>query len=193
MPVSFEGFSFDVYPGVYEPAEDSFMLAEFSKNLTGDVLDVGTGSGMQAIVAKNANAIGVDVNEVAVRNAQHNAKLNKSNASFFVSDLFENVNGKFDCIVFNPPYLPTSEEEKVSGTYGLAWDGGDSGRTVIDSFLEEFDEYLEEKGKMLMLCSSLSEKGETKVTVGEKGFFYRELKRQPVGKFEELFVIEVRR
>lgn len=187
--VSFEEFEFEILGGVYEPAEDSFMLAEFSKELSGDLLDVGTGCGIQAIVARKAKALGVDLNEKAVDNAEINAKRNGSGARFLVSDLFEKVKGTFDFIVFNPPYLPTSDEEKLSGKENLAFDGGKSGREVIDRFLEEFPEYLKDGGELFLLLSSLSDRGESAEKLREMGFSDEELVKRHVGLFEELSVL----
>ncbi len=189
MSVCFENFVFDILPGVYEPAEDSFMLAEHSKELTGDLLDVGTGCGIQAIVARKARATGIDVNEKAVENAKVNAKQNKSSAVFFDSDLFEQVEGKFDFIVFNPPYLPTSKEEKLAGPENLAYDGGENGRELIDRFIDEFPPYLKDGGELLILLSSLSDKGETGEKLRETGFSSEELAKKHVGLFEELRVL----
>ena len=187
--ISFGGFVFEVFPGVYEPAEDSFMLAGQVGELEGDLLDVGTGCGIQAIAAKKARAIGIDINEKAVENARKNAKKNSSGARFLVSDLFENVTGKFNFIIFNPPYLPTSLEEKLPGAENLAYDGGESGRELIDRFLEDFVEHLKDGGELLLLQSSLSDKGETAERLREVGFVSEELARKHVGLFEELSVL----
>ncbi|MFH0818220.1 MAG: HemK2/MTQ2 family protein methyltransferase [Candidatus Micrarchaeota archaeon] len=187
--VSFEDLVFDVFPGVYAPAEDSFMLAGQIKSLEGDLLDVGTGCGILAIIAKGSKATGVDMNPNAVKNAKANAKKNKSDAKFFVSDLFGNVSGKFDFIAFNPPYLPTSEEERLPRPENLAYDGGESGRDLIDRFLEEFKEHLKDDGKLLMLLSSLSDNGETVEKLGEMGFTCEALAKRHVGLFEELSIL----
>ncbi len=193
MQLSFDGFRFRVFPGVYEPAEDSFMLALEAKKLKGDLLDVGTGCGIQAIVAKKAKATGVDINPSAVKNAEANAKANGSSANFLVSDLFWNVGGKFDAIVFNPPYLPTSAGEKLEGLENLAYDGGEDGRKVLDRFLAEFSGHLRREGKVLLLLSTLSDNGETIERLSELGFSCKELARRHVGLMEELFVLEARR
>ena len=75
---------------------------------TDSVLDMGTGSGVQAILAasKSSNVTAVDVNPFAAECAKANAKLNKLSSRITVkeSDLFENVKGKFDLIVFDPPF-----------------------------------------------------------------------------------------
>ena len=189
---SFGKFKFDISGGVYEPAEDSFLLAEFSQDLEGDVLDVGAGCGIQAIACKG-NAAGVDISAKAVENAKANAKNNKSKAKFFVSDMFSSVKGKFDAIVFNPPYLPTSPKERLAGEENYAYDGGESGREVLDKFLDEFEKHLKPKGKLLILLSSLSDKGETKRELEGRGFKVRELARKHVGLLEELFVIEAKK
>lgn len=187
--ISFEDFVFEVLPGVYEPAEDSFLLAGQVADLEGDLLDVGTGCGIQSIVARKAKATGIDINEKAVENAGKNAKKNNSGARFLVSDLFENVSGKFDFIIFNPPYLPTSPEERLPGAENLAFDGGESGRELVDRFLEEFVGFLKDGGELLLLQSSLSDKGETAEKLREMGFVSEKLAGRHVGLFEELSVL----
>lgn len=72
------------------------------------VLDMGTGCGVNAILAasKSINVIGADVNRYAVESARRNAILNnvETRIKFVESDLFQNVRGKFDLIVFDPPF-----------------------------------------------------------------------------------------
>lgn len=65
------------------------------------------------------------------------------------------IKGKFDLIVFNPPYLP-SEEEKIDGYIDVAWDGGPSGRAIINRFLDQVNDYLTEEERILLLVSSLT-------------------------------------
>src|SRR5688572_1847828 len=72
------------------------------------VLDMGTGTGINAILAasKAREVIGVDVNPYAVEAARRNAARNgvTSNTSFAQSDLFEHVSGEFDVVIFDPPF-----------------------------------------------------------------------------------------
>ena len=114
---------------VYEPREDSFLLAEFvEKESHGEVLDMGTGSGIQALLAsRTAKAVtGVDIKKKAVKTAEINAKANGvKNVIFKQSDLFEHVSGHFDVIIFNPPYLP---EKKGPDEDSVHWAGGENGR-----------------------------------------------------------------
>ncbi len=153
--------------GVYKPAEDSFLLAENLDVRRGDrVLEVGTGTGVIALTAaeKAEYVLGVDVNPDAVELAGKNAESNGiANVEFMVSDLFENVDGVFDLIVFNPPYLPVEGEDG-------AWSGGGTGREVIDRFLAGAAEHLKPGGRMRLLISSFNDVGLVVEKMGRLGF-----------------------
>lgn len=157
----FNGLSLSVSDGVYEPAEDSFLLAKHASALKGRVLDMGTGCGISALANAKANpdneVIGADTSPEAVRCATENAKANKlTNARFVVSDFFDRVEGEFDAIIFNPPYLPTEYKERVDGPLNLAFDGGKDGRRVLERFLGEFDSHMKPGGALLLLQSSIN-------------------------------------
>src|SRR3989338_8564059 len=96
---------------IYEPAEDSYLLQSCIRQYAiGRVLDVGTGSGIQAITAASSpqvrEVVAIDLNEEAIERLKEQ---NIPKIRPIVSDLFENVSGKFDLIIFNPPYLPQDE------------------------------------------------------------------------------------
>jgi len=157
----FNGLKLKVRDPVYEPAEDSFLLAKFSAGPKGRILDMGTGTGLCALTNAQANpnneVIGVDINSEAVKCATENAKSNKiKNARFVVSDFFNAVGGKFDGIIFNPPYLPTEYNERVEGELNLAFDGGKDGRKVLERFFAVFDKHLKPGGILLLLQSSVN-------------------------------------
>jgi len=130
------------------------------------VLDVGTGNGILAIHASEhaKSVIATDINPHAIRCASFNIKLNRLNGKIEVrqGDLFKSINANelFDLIIFNPPYLPVKEGE---GKEWLekAWSGEVKGREIINQFLEEFRYFLNKKGRVLMLQSSLSDMNET--------------------------------
>ena len=193
--VFYEDFELRVHPEVYEPAEDSFALAKhvpaFAK---GDVLDMGTGSGILSIVASNegTSLLGVDVNPLAVENARFNSELNGSGCEFTESDLFTELESKFDLIMFNPPYLPTAEGEDVMGQINKAWDGGSNGREVIDRFLADAPDFLAPKGAILTLASSLSGIKETVEALRKKGLKAEVLEEVPMFQ-EKLAVIVARK
>ncbi len=146
---------------VYEPAEDTFLLAETLEVRPGEIaLDVGTGTGLIALLmARKAKyVLGVDVNPKAVELARRNARLNGiSNVEFRLSDLFENVSGRFDVITFNAPYLPGEPEKAID----LALVGGKTGREVIDRFIAEVPDHLNENGRVYLVQSSITGVEET--------------------------------
>lgn len=141
-------------PDVYEPSEDSFLLADAALseiNKTEKVLEVGCGCGIISAVIKantQAKILGIDINP-------HAAKCTKDNGIEAIrGDLLSCINGKFDMIIFNPPYLPTGDEERTEGWMNAALDGGKDGRRVIYRFLEDAGRCLVENGKILLLVSS---------------------------------------
>ena len=188
----YEGLKIKLHPQVYEPAEDTFLLARNLKIKEGDIaLDVGTGTGIIALLmARKARfVLGVDVNPIAVELAKENAKINGiTNVQFKLSNLFENVTGKFDIITFNAPYLPGEPEEPID----LALVGGKTGREVLDSFLEQFDNYLHEKGVVQIVQSSITGIEETLRKLESKGFT-TEITAKERYFFEEIVVISAKR
>jgi len=177
--------------GVYEPAEDSLLLAENLDVKPGStVLDVGCGSGFLGLVAARTagTVISVDINSRAVECTGQNARLNSAtNLEARKSDLFSNVTETFDLIIFNPPYLPT-EEGEPSDEMSLAWDGGRSGREVIDRFLAGVSGHLNPGGRVVTLGSSLSDYGKTISVLYDLGFQVSIAARLLLD-FEELVVI----
>lgn len=170
---------------IYEPREDSFLLAEeVKKRAWGRVLDMGTGSGIQALAAERSprvtDILAVDIDREAVefvRSMRINA---------VQSDLFENVEGEFDFIIFNPPYLPNHPLDNV-----VAIDGGPTGREVLDRFLEECREYLSEQGEIIFVQSTITGIEETKKKLEELGFEYEIVAKQKI-PWEELVVFHCR-
>ena len=140
-------------PGVYEPREDSEILATaVSRYAFGKVLDLGTGTGLQGIVAalKGCEVVFADVDKNALRCAERNAKLNNINGKFVHSDLFSKIDGRFNTIIFNPPYL---ESKKIKQ---LDLDGGKYGRKIIDRFLKDYKKHVLNRHLVLLVESSLN-------------------------------------
>ena len=160
MP-TYYGLKLKLHPQVYEPAEDTFLLAENLAVKDGDVvLDMGTGTGLIALLmARKARSVsGVDINPIAVELAKENARLNNiKNVEFRVSDLFENVSGEFDLITFNAPYLPGEPEEPID----LALVGGKTGREVLDRFIDAVAGHLKPNGTVQVVQSSITGVEET--------------------------------
>ncbi len=141
---------------VYTPAEDSQLLEKWVDNLVfGIVLDMGTGSGIQAIAAAKKSEVksvfAVDINPLALDVAIERARLTHldDKIEFMQSDLFSSVEGSYDWIIFNPPYLMSEE-----GVSDNTWDGGKSGLEIIQRFLIKAKAYLKPDGSILMIYSS---------------------------------------
>jgi release factor glutamine methyltransferase len=177
---------------VYPPSEDTYLLAEvlMKQSLQGKrVLEVGCGSGFLAALAaaKGAEVTAVDVDENAVQAAKALLKKEGKSAEIFQSDLFESVKGKFDLIIFNPPYLPDSDGEAAFAS--PQWSGGPSGRVVIERFVSEAGKFLNTGGKVLLLISSLTEESEVISFFHSRKFEARVIARKKLD-WEELIVIE---
>lgn len=146
---------------VYQPREDSNLLAKqiLEKDLEGmRCLDMGTGSGIIAekmIRVGAEHVVAADINPEAVEEASEKLE-DKENVEVVESDLFENVEGKFDLIAFNPPYLPGDELDEDMEDREI-WRGGDSGEEFTEEFHGTAREYLKEGGEILFVVSSLSD------------------------------------
>jgi release factor glutamine methyltransferase len=145
---------------VYRPREDSELLSEAVERLAeGKVLDVGTGTGIQGIIAakKGCDVTFSDVSTHAIRCARQNASQNNVKGTFIVSDLFDSISGKFDTIIFNPPYLESARLGAESGDYvKLATDGGENGRELIDRFIAGSFSHMTKSGRVIMIESSVN-------------------------------------
>ncbi|WP_407393127.1 HemK2/MTQ2 family protein methyltransferase [Methanobrevibacter sp.] len=160
---------------VYIPAEDSYLLADNLQIKPGQsVLEIGTGSGIVALYASKLtdNITVTDINLDACLLAEKNFKENNvENIEVLFGNLFEPVkNRKFDVILFNTPYLPTEEDEVLEDTINYAFDGGLNGRKVIDLFLNEVSNHLNDRGIVQMIQSSLSGNEETLEKFDRLGF-----------------------
>ncbi|WP_406535974.1 HemK2/MTQ2 family protein methyltransferase [Methanobrevibacter sp.] len=170
-----QDFIIDTDDNVYVPAEDSYLLAENLQIKEGQsVLEIGTGSGIVAMYASRltdkitVTDINFDACELARKNFRQN---NIENIEILWGNMFEVVeNRKFDVILFNTPYLPTEDDEVLDNTINYAFDGGLNGRKVIDLFLNEVGNHLNDGGIVQMIQSSLSGNDETLARLDELGF-----------------------
>ena len=168
-------FELETDPNVYIPAEDSYMLAENLLIEQGQpVLEIGTGSGIVAMYASKLTdkVTATDINLDALLLADKNFKLNGiENIELLSGNLFEPVkNRKFDVILFNTPYLPTEDEDVIDDDLNYAFDGGADGRKVIDLFLNEVPNHLNDGGKVQLIQSSLSDNEKTLDMLDDLGF-----------------------
>ena len=178
----------------YEPREDSFLILkhikDFAKNKI--VLDMGTGTGILAIEAsKYAKKVyAVDISKKAISVAKRNAK-NKENIVFLRSDLFSAFKKQrivFDLILFNPPYLPEHPNEPKEVSQQIA--GGKHGYELIERFLSEASNYLNQEGTILLVFSTLTKKHKVDSLIEKYCFKAEELDRKKLF-FETLFLYKI--
>ena len=179
-------------PGVYAPAEDTYHLLSAVEAREGQrVLEMGCGTGIIAMhCAKNGCQVtAADIFPDAVENARMNAAMNSLDVKVIQSDLFQNVEGKFDIIIFNPPYLSAQDAGALSEAEKRPLVGGKNGHEVTARFLEEATCHLSPGGKIYLLTSSESEAGV--LEKASQKFSVRKIAEERIF-FETLAVYELR-
>ena len=139
------------------PRVETELLIRTCENLISQnskVLEIGCGSGIISIMLnkiKNCKVDSCDISIEALKIAKLNSKNLQTNVNFFYSDLFKNVNSKYDLIVSNPPYIPTAvleglEKEVTEFEPRLALDGGKDGLDLVRILFKEALLALKPKG-----------------------------------------------
>lgn len=159
----FYGLEFKVDDNVLSPRPETEILVEtalkyIQENNYKTVLDMCTGSGCLAIsIKKNAQVevMASDISSKALRVAKTNAKNLDADITFVKSDMFEKIEGKFDLIVSNPPYIDTDEiqtldKEVVEHDPHIALDGGAYGLKFYNIIHDNARKYLNDNGMLIM-------------------------------------------
>jgi methylase of polypeptide subunit release factors len=111
--ITVAGKSLTVYPGVYKPIENEQVAAAYC-DADERVLDLGCGSGVCTVFAaeRAREVVAVDISPTAVANTAENCRRHGlANVSVAESDMFANVEGAFDVILANPPYIAADFED----------------------------------------------------------------------------------
>ena len=159
----FMGLRFRVSEHVLIPRQDTEILVEEAMKYLHEgmrVLDMCTGSGCILLsllhYSNDCTGVGVDVSEQALQVARENASLLalEDRVKFVHSDLFDQVEGRFDLIVSNPPYIATEEIEKLMPEVRdheprLALDGTEDGLYFYRKIIEDSRDYLTSGGYLL--------------------------------------------
>lgn len=165
----FMGIKFEVNENVLIPQPDTEVLVEKTikivqkcypkeDNRNIKILDLCTGSGAIAISLKkylpSVQVFASDISKKALEIAKTNAKKNDVQIKLIQSNMFENINEKFDIVVSNPPYIKTDEITKLSNQVQneprLALDGGKDGLDFYRIIQKNIKNYLYENGILLM-------------------------------------------
>ena len=150
----------DVLSPRMETEELIYRVIEYVKTTKKDsvkILDLCTGSGIIAITLKkelelkSVGLIASDISEEALEVAKENAELNNANIKFIQSDIFNNIDEKFDIIVSNPPYIDRKDEITMK-TNVLSYDphlalfAEEEGMYFYREIVEEAKNYLNDSG-----------------------------------------------
>lgn len=176
----FMGFNFYVDKNVLIPQPDTEILVQavdkYIKHINGkenirlfdnldkksitnpQILDLCTGSGAIAVSLKKlipeTTILASDISEEALEVARRNAKQNKAEVNFIKSNLFENIVGKFDIIVSNPPYIESDVISdlsiEVQNEPRIALDGGKDGLDFYRKIISESFNYLTLEGMLFL-------------------------------------------
>ena len=156
--VNFYGNNIKVKENVLIPRFETEYLVEktlkyinriFNKKVS--VLDIGTGTGAIAISIKkeiDSKVTGVDISDDALSLSKENAKLNNVDVNFIKSDIFSDVEGIYDVIISNPPYI-SHDELIMDKVYNyephLALFAEDNGLYFYKKIIDSASNYLNNK------------------------------------------------
>lgn len=159
----FMGLDFKVSRDVLIPRQDTETLVETvldrEKDPAISILDLCTGSGCIAVSLKKlggySQVAASDLSDKAIGLAMRNASINDAEIRLIKSDLFKDIEGSFDVIVSNPPYIPTEEIETLSPEVRdhdprLALDGGSDGLDIYRRIVSECGDVLNTGGRLYM-------------------------------------------
>lgn len=155
---TFYGYRIRLTPDVLIPRPETEYLVELilceSKHQS-KVLEIGTGSGAISIALKKQHPdfdiVATDISAAVLNIADQNAKENETDIDFIQSDLFENIDGKYDIIVSNPPYITEEEYTTLAKEIrkfepGIALIAPEHGFYYYHKILSEASQYLKKDG-----------------------------------------------
>ena len=179
---------------VYEPREDTLLLLSIVKKLKlrdRKVLDMGTGTGIIAITAakKKARVDAVDIDKEALVATRKNARREGVKIMVYYSNLFSNVNTRYDYIFFNAPYLPRGARSIVKDK---ALIGGKHGYETLVEFIKQLNKHLTRNGKAFIVYSSLSKEEKILEAANNALLEHKELVRKHYF-FEDIIVSRLER
>ena len=171
---------------MYQPAEDSFFLAECAKHYCGNLaLEIGSGSGIILnTLSQNFNSVvGTDIDYVSLKHYKSNLP---KNSALICCDAASALAVKFDFIVSNPPYLSDHDKKNKD----ITTDGGPTGIEATLHFIHSAVSVLQKRGKILTIISSLSDSSKLDKLIKEMNLKKRIIKIKKLF-FETLYIIEI--
>ena len=189
----FWGRTFSINEKVLDPRGDTETLIDYViDNPVKSVLELGTGSGVIAVTLacewKEANVTAIDISEDALQLAEINAKKFNvhSKIQFLKSDWFDNVEGIFDLIISNPPYVGRREQDKISTEITkfdpeIALFAGSDGFDAYNKIIPNLAKFLNPGGYVVLEIGA-SQSNQVKNIMNLSGFFDVEIVKDLSGK-----------
>ncbi|MGQ9478482.1 MAG: HemK2/MTQ2 family protein methyltransferase [Thermoproteota archaeon] len=192
--MALNGLKLTVYPNVYPPSEDSYILLDALRGLNAKkVLEIGCGCGIISIMLalRGIEVFSIDVSKDACRNTLFNAKRNHTDSMVHVinTDMVAALRKSivFDAIISNPPYIPVEKSLKDDAS----WAAG-VGNSFFKKMVEEAISLLSEKGVMMVVQSSLSNLNSLKNILTNKDLMAEEVFSKSFF-FERIVVLKITR
>lgn len=184
---SYSHLNSDDFNYIYPPSEDTFLLIDaLEKDLQQIIelkpslcLEIGVGSGLVitalgTVLRQSCKYIGTDINPVACAKAKETGRLNgvqlETHCCDLASGIPEDLKGRVDVLLFNPPYVATESEEVAAGPLELTWAGGKDGREVVDRLLPQLSTLLSTQGLFYLVLEKNNKPQEIKEAMGCLGF-----------------------
>jgi release factor glutamine methyltransferase len=143
--ITLDGHKLRVFPGVYKPLDAEHHLVDHI-DPGKKVLDVGCGSGVLTLFAalKSQHVTAIDINPQAVENTKLNCQGNGiENVTVKTSDMFNDVDGRFDYIISYPPLFrvpfASSDQQWCTSTY------------FVDELFKHAKDYLKPEGRIVVM------------------------------------------
>jgi len=162
------------FKDVYAPSDDTYLIIDYFKECINEnyfdkldikkvktILDIGTGTGIIALFLQGVKKsvlnfspkiYASDISENAIKCAKLNEASNnlEKSITFMQSDLFKefpaNLEGIFNVIIFNPPYLPSLKHNgkvRVEKEIDNSWNGGEMGFEIFLEFISQARSFLD--------------------------------------------------
>ena len=156
------GILLDPAEGVFMPSANGLFYANsITINPGESVIDIGTGSGVLAILAAQSGASSVtatDTDSRSVEAARHNAFLNQVEVDFYRESLFGNISTRFDVIMANLPneIVAPAELERLDAADAKVFEGGNEGNESILALLAAAKDHMYDHSRLYLAIHTLT-------------------------------------
>ncbi len=163
-PVNVQGIdiNLELNQKVFAPTENGLFYARALYVKPGDkVIDIGTGSGILAILSakKGAFVSATDIDDESIELAGRNFELNKTEVELRKGSLFGDFTGPFDVIIANLPneIIPPSYVERIGQQRSKTFNGGEKGNEFILALLKEAKSYMHKGSRLYLPVHTLTD------------------------------------